>query len=76
MANKKFSECDLIPENQLSVGDTIWYLDKSDTTGGADGTIKQAAAENFRNFNTLIASVNYLDLTGIDTTISFFTWRS
>ena len=74
MANKKFSECDLIPVNQISTGDTIWYLDKSDTTGGAGGTIKQAAAENFRNFNTLIASVNYLDLTGIDTSISFFTY--
>lgn len=74
MANKKFSECDIIPVGDLNTDDSIWYLDKSDTTGGPGGTVKQALAENFRNFNTLIASVNFLNLINIDTTVSFFSY--
>ena len=74
MADKKFSEAPLIAIADIATQDTVWTLDKSDTTDGPEGTIKQAPAEAFRNFKTLIASVNYLNLAGIDASISFFNY--
>lgn len=62
MANRKFSSVPLMSAADLAAVDTIWVLDKSDTAGGPEGTVKQIASENLKPFETVKTTVAGLSL--------------
>lgn len=60
--------------SNLSTSDFVWFLDKSDTTDGPDGTWKQGAISLFREFGIHKGVRRFLDLTGVDTTQPLLTY--
>jgi hypothetical protein len=69
MADRKFSSVPVIAGADLARTDTVWVLDKSDTTDGPQGTIKQTDAENLRFFDTIKTHTVGLSTAGLDASL-------